>query len=247
MSTTFMGCMSFGHCVIIHKLSYLQYSFQNFLPHARRLGFYLNVNRFMSSMSLPIGHPVRPHSSLLDVISLWALRIAQHPNLSQLENQYITSAISSMPSALGSATPKHRVQCCQAEILLALYFFCDGRLLEGRYHASAAMSAAVSSGMHQIGWKPYSPSSSLGALKADFASEANRPSDTVELGEKVNVFWSAFLLDRCWSVAISSPPTLMEDESAITTPVPCRSEGFEIVSPFVLSRPILPRLTAILD
>ncbi len=38
----------------------------------------------------------------------------------------------------------------QAELLLAIYFFCLGRYLEGRYHANAAVSLAVSCGLHRI-------------------------------------------------------------------------------------------------
>ena len=188
---------------------------------------------------------MRPHPSLLDVVSLWALRLSQRPELVAQEPQYLERILLTMPSALGSANPLHRVQFIQAEILLALYFFCDGRLLEGRYHAAAAVTAAMSCRFHQIGEReraaaPVSSSSSStpGSASTNFAvttSDLMMPParSAIELGERIRVFWSAFLLDRCWSVALGCPPSLLDEHPpamSISTPLPRMADDYENVS-----------------
>jgi hypothetical protein len=143
-----------------------------------------------------------------------------------------------------------RVDFIQAEVLLALYFYCEGRMLEGRYHASAAMSAAVSWKMHEdvATHSSHRVRSSrpgtigVGASMAGLALTANEPDrqgprDALELGERINVFWSAYVLDRCWSVAMDSPPVVMYEGAGdggkgliITTPLPRSLEYYEKVS-----------------
>lgn len=176
---------------------------------------------------------MRPHASLLDVISLWALRLSRRSDLVVQEPQYLERVLLVMPSALGSANPLHRVQFIQAEILLALYFFCDGRLLEGRYHAAAAVTAAMSCRFHQIGGRVPSMSDTANfVMTSDLMMPPAR--SAIELGERIRVFWSAFTLDRCWSVALGCPPSLLDEHPpamSITTPLPRMADDYENVCP----------------
>lgn len=212
--------------------------FQVFLPHACRLGFALHIPTFLQSVALPQGHPSRPHPCLLDMISLWALRLSQSPDFIAHEPRYLSNALSTMPSALGSTNALHRIQFVQAEVLLALYFFCDGRLLEGRYHAAAAMTAAVSCRFHQIGDQPTDLRGTATIVISGNDLQMPPPRSAIELGERISIFWSAFILDRCWSVALGCPPSLLDDSppaSGITTPLQMKMEEYESVRCLVIS------------
>lgn len=127
----------------------------------------------------------------------------------------------------------------QAEVLVAQYFFTHGRILEGRYHANAAVSLAVSYGFHRISLLSYTTSSppsqsavpsSLGLLAQVFPPARS----CIELGERINVFWSVYNIDRCWSVV--GNPCIMSDDPAhgtqIDTPWPLDMQEYEMVNTF---------------
>lgn len=228
-----------------------------FLSHSSRLGFALHIPRFLqriplsSSTSSHYPSP-RPHEALLSTISLWAICLSRGnwtgADISEVEQFVLARALQNVPAALASASvgdgATERVDFVQAEVLLALYFFCEGRLLEGRYHASAATSAALSWGMHQIGSEGGRGSAEVRGMSMAGLSlvmsnlEMARPRDAIELGERINVFWSAYVLDRCWSVALDSPSVLVEEGSEagtgkgirITTPLPMLLESYDGVS-----------------
>ncbi|KAH8115416.1 hypothetical protein DFH11DRAFT_106074 [Phellopilus nigrolimitatus] len=193
---------------------------QIFLPHSHRLGFALHIPTLLDAFKLPSTHQSRPHGFLLATISLWAARISQSPPLLECEPRFLTIALESVPAALMSTDARHRVQLVQAEILLALYFFNDGRLLEGRYHASSAMTTALGYGLHQLGTRALSPQDSASpriSAVSKLAVESlrlPRPQDALELGERIRVFWLTFAIDRCWSVALGYPPCLIDEQSS---------------------------------
>lgn len=57
------------------------------------------------------------------------------------------------------------------------------------------------------------------------------PFDAVELGERIRVFWTVFILDRCWSASLGVPCALIESEpsSQIDTPWPLEISDYEKV------------------
>lgn len=131
----------------------------------------------------------------------------------------------------------------QAEVLLSQYFFCLGRFLEGRYHANAAVSLVISCGLHKIrpeASEPHPVASQMGAaVNLGFSSnvsgglfELSIPIDSVDLGERINIFWSVYNIDKCWSVAVNSPSILVDDAALgtqIDTPWPLDVESYERV------------------
>ncbi|KAH8108630.1 hypothetical protein DFH11DRAFT_1820528 [Phellopilus nigrolimitatus] len=216
-----------------------------FLPHASSLGFVLSATRFRAGLSLPALHPGRPHPALLHAVYLWSLRLTNSPDLMQHENLYLQRAILALQDALGSgggnldgpAIAQRRIHAMQAEILLAQYFFSLGRLLEGRYHANAAVTLSVSCGLHRISRSP-SPAFS----RISFGSSANlgiglfelaAPRDALELGERVRVFWMIYITDHCWSVALGAPCVLADDGvlgTQINTPWPLEVDEYERIN-----------------
>ncbi|KAI5116880.1 hypothetical protein M0805_009862 [Coniferiporia weirii] len=218
-----------------------------FLPHATSLGFALSITRFRRALRLPTLHPSRPHPALLHTIFLWALRLSRTPELMQHESLYLQRAILALQDALGGSPDldapslaQRRVHAMQAEVLLARYFFSLGRLLEGRYHANAAVSLAVSCGLHRttldsvraISSSPLPSSRIATQLSVGSASlfELAPARDTLELGERIRVFWEVYNADRCWSAALGVPCVLADEAvlgTQIDTPWPQDIEKYE--------------------
>ncbi|KAL5536926.1 hypothetical protein ACEPAF_749 [Sanghuangporus sanghuang] len=213
-----------------------------FLPNSRQLGFALNVTRFLEALSVDPSHPTYPHRGLMNAIFLWALSLSSEPTFRGRENVFLQRAINILQNVIGgelgssgdAAFPTKVLHVMQAEVLIAQYFFTHGRILEGRYHANAAVSLAVSYGFHRISASsctaPSQPvrsgvSSSLGLL-----TQTLPPVTTcVEFGERVNMFWAVYNVDRCWTVV--GNPCIMSDDPAhgtqIDTPWPWDMHEYE--------------------
>ena len=216
---------------------------QRFLPNAQQLGFSLNIPRFVASTKVAPGNPVRPHSALLNAVFLWSAHLSQSEHTEVQAQALLSRTIAGLTDALGSTEPQKRIQALQAEVLLAQYFFCVGRFLEGKYHANAAVSLALSCGLNRIrsGELPASaqvpvtsPSALMGGgiLGTTSAFNMAPARDMVEEGERINTFWAVFNVDRCWSVATGSPTMLYDDTNLgtqIDTPWPLAMETYEQV------------------
>lgn len=149
----------------------------------------------------------------------------------------LNDAMAALPNALAtSASPAHRLQGIQTEVLVARHFLRNARLIEGRYHAAAAAAAVLACGLHRIEPGPR-VASGAHECSADALFELGEsgyclpfppPCDAIELAERINVFWEAYTFDLCWSVALNLPPTIPVD-TVITTPLPVSWEACENV------------------
>lgn len=151
-------------------------------------------------------------------------------------------ALTSLPDALASPNPTHRIQAIQAEVLLARYYFREGRILEGHYHVAAAASAALGCRLHQIeygfgvgatrrgvlGESAATGLDSLSLLGSGSLLELPPPRDTQELGERIKLFWTVRALDLCWSIALDRPASI-PCETVISTPLPRNWEDYDRV------------------
>ena len=180
-----------------------------------------------------------------------ALNSSQHPSAaaspqllhqSIVANSTISPSLSQSPSPEpATASPSVVLDTIQAVILLARYFFAIGRLHAASYYSNAGASLAIQSGLHQIHSslalavsQQHQPLPALSGLNAVYSSELRLPpaQDGVELGERINVFWEVFYLDRMLSVALRRPPVIVDDdsiESQIDTPWPDDVEEYETV------------------
>ncbi|KAL5504749.1 hypothetical protein ACEPAH_7412 [Sanghuangporus vaninii] len=193
---------------------------QTFLPQARRLHFVLHVPRLLHDLTRRVHDPLRPHESLTSVIALWALRImSPNAEYDAREIHLLNVSRDSLSAGHTSAISRHRMQAIQAEILLALYLFNDARVMEGRYHLSAAGTGVLACGLHRISDHQRSPTSqiSLSGLGVGGMLVMDPPQDAIELGERINLFWSVYALDRCWSVALGSAPAIPDHPISGTT------------------------------
>jgi hypothetical protein len=95
-----------------------------------------------------------------------------------------------LPSSLSGLHPRKVPHALQAEIVLATYFFSAGKFTEGMYHTAAAVSLAMSSGLHKI--------------CAEAPSLVSSASMNSEEGQRFEACWATLALDKAWAVALGA-------------------------------------------
>ncbi|KAE9400608.1 hypothetical protein BT96DRAFT_975287 [Gymnopus androsaceus JB14] len=210
----------------------VQHLLQAFLPYSMDLGFFLNVPRFQNSVLLPLpfGHFSRPCPGLLSTVYLLGVHLLGDPN--NQEGVYLSRALLHAANTLSSSHPHRIIHAIQTEILLSVYFFRTGRILEGKYHMSASVSLTLGSGLNKIrsgggNSDVASPLHQIGAIKPLLAP----PTDQVEEGERINAFWMAFTLSNCWGVAVGCLSSMVFEHngSTIDAPWPLDMSDYEQV------------------
>jgi hypothetical protein len=184
----------------------LLFRIRTFVQSPSEFGFFMDKSRFQAIAFSPNTSTISP--SLVDTVCLWGNFIANPSSNNQAA--LLSRAIQSSSQAVSrlGMHPERLVQCIQAEVLLAFYFFYGGRTLEGRYHTCTAVSLILSSGLHQIRSSRL-PNSSL----------LPPPRDAVEEGERINAFWTVFVLNNCWTTVDGTPSNIPID-TQIDTPWP---------------------------
>ncbi|TCD63043.1 hypothetical protein EIP91_006056 [Steccherinum ochraceum] len=195
-----------------------------FVPHASQVGFFLNISRFLDAAYLPSSETRQSALSpaLLDCVLLWGAHFSNNRSLKDHEATLLNRAVMSLAS--GSSLQNGTIQTIQAEILLANYFFCQSRMLEGTYHCSAAVALALSCRLNRI-------RSAEATVPLNLPTQGilalSPPHDLVEEGERINAFWTAYILDRGWSVAQGSHANDVFLGVQIDTPWPQEMGSYE--------------------
>jgi len=164
----------------------------------------------------------------MNAVYLWACFISRPEPLSQHEEHYLQHALDALPEALRSND--RIIDVIQASCLLSLYFLANGRLLEGSYHASAAASLSVQTG---LGGRPYL--STPGWCSDSMDSEMKPVSSDIRDGERILAFWQVYNLDRCWSVVLRKPciiPDNPDTRHSVCCPWPQEIKDYEKVGFF---------------
>ncbi|KAI0792128.1 hypothetical protein C8Q75DRAFT_805167 [Abortiporus biennis] len=209
-----------------------------FIPHASRMSFFLHIPRFINTVAAE--HYAIEGNGLLDVlvtsVCLWGCRLSNNPAFHAKEEEYFCEVIHKLSSSLfiEQRDRTHEVlYIIQAEVLLANYLFFNRRFLEGRYHCSAAISLALTCRLNFIRSGSTTPirtgtSLTLTTVLGNIAG-LPIPIDQIQEGERINAFWTVYILDKCWSVALGSPSSINEDgvyATQIDTPWPLSMEGY---------------------
>ena len=127
--------------------------------------------------------------------------------------------------------PSHRIlQTIQTYILLATYLFVTGNYLEGRQYCNFAASLVMSCGLQKIRTEQLDRGfpTSIDAIDLTLPE----PHDQIEEGERINAFWTTFLMDRCWAIALQTPTIISDSDvygAQIDTPWPLEMETYERV------------------
>ncbi|SJL07724.1 uncharacterized protein ARMOST_11074 [Armillaria ostoyae] len=182
---------------------------QSFLHHCSEIGFFLDQARFADSATLP--NVMKPSAALLSTAYLWGIHLSDSGEILAYEEVFLARALQSTAQELSSSHPQRIIQCIQAEVLLAHYFFRKARMLEGRYHTCSAVSLVLSARLHKIR-----------SVEGGGPSVLPPPTDYIEEGERIKAFWTVFILDNCWTTADGSPSNFLctSPDSRIDLPWP---------------------------
>ncbi|PBK97422.1 hypothetical protein ARMGADRAFT_1075911 [Armillaria gallica] len=182
---------------------------RSFLQHSSEIGFFLDQARFADSVTLP--NVMKPSAALLSTAYLWGIHLSDSGEVLAYEEVFLARALQSTAQELSSSHPQRVIQCIQAEVLLAHYFFRKARMLEGRYHTCSAVSLVLSARLHKIR-----------SVEGGGPSVLPPPTDYIEEGERIKAFWTVFILDNCWTTADGSPSNFLctSPDSRIDLPWP---------------------------
>ncbi|KZT10441.1 uncharacterized protein LAESUDRAFT_755949 [Laetiporus sulphureus 93-53] len=193
----------------------------HFLPRASQIGFFLHPARFIACATDPHAFALAP--ALFGAVCLWGARFSRDPAVRAHEPFFLQRAVHSVAAALAHPPTHTLVHAIQAEVLLANYFFTANRLLEGRYHCNAAVALVLSCRLNKLRAVPDPP-----AAAVTRGVELPPPADAVEEGERINAFWSVFVLDKSWAVVVGSPSHFDGPPGAqVDTPWPLDIEKYE--------------------
>jgi hypothetical protein len=143
----------------------------------------------------------------MNAIYLLASYFSQLKWASDLEQKLLAQAVHDITVALDQSD--RLVDIVQASSLLAVYLYANNRILEGYSRAYSAAKLAVNLGLHQITSDFHAHQTyKSGPLGQMSATVLPPPRDLLELRDRISVFWQAFMVDRCWSVANGLPVAL---------------------------------------
>ncbi|PCH45038.1 hypothetical protein WOLCODRAFT_91112 [Wolfiporia cocos MD-104 SS10] len=199
-----------------------------FLPKASQIGFYLHQPRFLKSIYTQDAETrqARLSPALLNAVYLWGVHFSSNSSLLAHEPVFLQRAVHAVATALAHDPPYNIIYNVQAEILLANYFFSANRLLEGRYHCNAAVALALSCRLNKI--RSQAHADLPAGVSLGVASAIPPPLDAIEEGERINVFWGVFILDKSWAVTVGSPSHFNGSPGAqVDTPWPLEMEEYE--------------------
>ncbi|KAH9474359.1 hypothetical protein JR316_0012817 [Psilocybe cubensis] len=200
----------------------------NFMPHAGQIGFFLNLPRFQASLlnGQAPGRMTRPSCALAAATYLWAIRLSNDRSVKAHEHTYLTRATQQAATALSGQHPDRVMQSIQAEVLLATYFFANGRFFEGKYHVTTAVSMVFSAGLHKIRSSAPQQQSVTGS-----STRLPEPKDSIEEGERIMALWTVLDLDKHWAIALEHTPNFEYSThplaTKVDTPWPLEMDEFE--------------------
>lgn len=172
---------------------------QAFLEHkSAENGFFLDASRFQDSVLGNTRDP--PSSALLNVAYLWGAQMSSSEGLVAYMPTLLSLSLRAISESLASSHPHKVLHGIQAEVLLAYYFLHNARILEAKYHTSAAVSLALVSGLGKIRTADKSRDQVPVILPP--------PKDHLEEGERIHAFWTVLTLNNGLAAADGSPSNI---------------------------------------
>ncbi|KAF4597842.1 hypothetical protein EYR38_006233 [Pleurotus pulmonarius] len=212
-------------------LPVIQTLLDSFLPYASELGFFLHPARFRADAlrPLPFGQTPRPTMGLLSAVYLWGAQFSQQDPSISYEGTFLSRALQNTATDLTREHPNRVLHTIQAEVLLAYYFWRNGKILEAKTHAGGAVSLAIGCGLHR--WRSARPPPIPGiGVVVENTSNVMSPRDSVEEGEIINGFWAVLTLHNSLSAAVDPAGALscaLEVPGiSVDTPWPMDMEGY---------------------
>ncbi|KIK56929.1 hypothetical protein GYMLUDRAFT_204496 [Collybiopsis luxurians FD-317 M1] len=219
LSTAGSSASSPPHTALNISLNMRQALFRSFLPYSSEFGFFLDYSRFSTALTSPSSQQ-QPFPSILSSCQLLGAYLSPVNELSALQSAFLSQAMYDASRGLARESAhmaRSLLHCVQAEIFLSQYFFINGRMLEGQYRISNAVSMVLGAGFHKI------RSADMYALQGRAGMHSLPPPiDPVEEGERVNALWQVVIMNSCWSAASGAVSNIAYEvpESRIDTPWP---------------------------
>ncbi|KAI5827875.1 hypothetical protein K523DRAFT_308419 [Schizophyllum commune Tattone D] len=192
-------------------VSVIRVLLDNFLPHASEFGFFLSTSRFYNAalVPAPAGHVTRPLPALLFAVYLFGVHLSRTDSSQAQSSTFLNQALQTLSVALTSGHPQRVLHTIQTHVLLSYFFYRSGLNIEAKYHAAAACSLVISSGLHKV----RSPSAYPGAIGESPIQTSpillHKPvADAIEEGERISALWSTFALSRLLAVALDPPDAI---------------------------------------
>ncbi|KAF5364974.1 hypothetical protein D9758_008179 [Tetrapyrgos nigripes] len=194
---------------------------QSFLTHASQqtgfnFGFFLDIKRF--SQTVFNDHVAeRPTQALLNAIYLVSSRLegSSFADSSELRVAFVRRALLNISSGLQANCSQKVLHTIQAEVLIANYLFCNGRIMEGRYHVVAAVSLVLSARLNKMtrsgnysGFGHSSSGTSLGESAIGTGEMLPMSRDAVEEEERIHAFWTVLWLNNVWTAVDRLPSNI---------------------------------------
>lgn len=197
-----------------------------FKLHHGQCAFELHMGRVMQGLQPDAVEPTIPalRSSMLLIACNFAedrLKIWEERFLERTKQEIESNISRAHGGGEGGYNALHHLQ---AMVMLGMYFYFKGRLLEGHVYLSQAARFAVTLGIHRLNSRIFQPDRTP---TEESVSRVKRwhPRDAVELGEAINLWWSCSTWDQGGSTINGLPPTVPLEE--ITTVWPCPISDFE--------------------
>ncbi|KAH9837968.1 uncharacterized protein C8Q71DRAFT_723211 [Rhodofomes roseus] len=166
---------------------------QSFSGTATQTGFFLHAPRFCQRVyaqptsSLPTHVP-----ALLNAVYLLGAHTSTNTPMKTLQANFLASALEDL-SATGEPEPgRHPGRLA------------DGDSAQGVYHMDAASAMILASRLHEV--EGVRQSLPIDARLSRY--QLPPPADQTEQDERVNAYWAALVLDKCWSPILGRMPIL---------------------------------------
>ncbi|KIK33307.1 hypothetical protein CY34DRAFT_813715 [Suillus luteus UH-Slu-Lm8-n1] len=182
-------------------------SLDNILPYADELGFFLHIPRLRNTLMTASsrGIPI----ALQNAIVLLCLHTTE-TNQPAFEQTVLSRCLRQLPDILPSCSSSTRdlLNVLQTEVLLAYYLFRVGRVVEAKYHSSAAAGLVLSFRLHSS-LPPEGESGPPSDMRFNiFRTTFPSPVDDIEQTEAIYAFWNVFARDKSMSAVLGVPPSI---------------------------------------
>ncbi|KAJ7204272.1 hypothetical protein C8J57DRAFT_1619097 [Mycena rebaudengoi] len=125
-----------------------------FTPHAFECGFFLYAPRFVTSVlqgdSLDIANgSAHPSPALVNAVYMWASVFAD--KTISVQTQFLERSLFHLTRNVANSSSPELLDTLQTELLLSLYFFRSGKVLEAKSRLGSACCLAVHGRLHLMG------------------------------------------------------------------------------------------------
>jgi hypothetical protein len=147
-----------------------------FAAHRHQVGLDINVASLQAAIMS--GDTSGTHPALLNAIYLWACFFSRPGPLATRESYFVQATTDALNEALKHGA--YLLDAVRASCLLALYFFCLGRITDGAYHQSAAARLVLS-------WELFRAPAINQPITGCFS--LGPPRTVLEAGTRISTFW----------------------------------------------------------